>query len=199
MVHVVSSSSKGLDREMYDDLVARGWRMMGPEDIAGSEAKPGWPYVVIARDDTLSANSVEVWGYVLEHEFVHMVAAANLTFEGVNLAEVMREAEGSFTHRARFHEVCADYYPLDTEGNHRPVAESYGAMSRMPDLLSALAEYAVDDLEYDPPAHFDVLPITGIPLVDAACVWDREAMERIETLYDAKRGDGAFEILFPLY
>ena len=199
VVHVVSSESEGLDQEMYEDLSARGWRMMGPEDFAGSIEKPGWPYVVIALEDTLNANTIEVWGYVLEHEYVHMVAAENLALEGINLAEVMRGENGVFTHRARFHEVCADYYPLDAEGNHRPVAEFYGAMPRMTELLDVLAEYSEEDLEYISDPNLTILPITGISLLDAACVWDREAMERVRTLFDARRGDGSFDILFPVY
>lgn len=196
VLHVVSGDSEGIDGEMYQDLLAREWYIMGPEDFAGSIEKQGWPYVVIAREETLDANPVKVWGYVLDHEFVHMVAAANLATEGLNLAELMRAPDGIFTHEARFHEVCADYYPRDEDGNHRPVARSYGAMDRMPQLLEVLDDGAP---AHDPPPGYEVLDITGVPLVDAACVWDREAMEAVRDLYDAERGLGAFDVLFPTY
>jgi hypothetical protein len=79
------------------------------------------------------------------------------------------------------------------------VAEFYGAMPRMTELLDVLAEYSEEDLEYISDPNLTILPITGISLLDAACVWDREAMERVRTLFDARRGDGSFDILFPVY
>lgn len=199
LMYVVSAESQGVDREMYQDLLTRGWRIMGPEDFAESVVKPGWPYIVIAREDALNANSVQVWGYVLEHEFVHMVAAANLASEGANLADLMRNPDGGFTHQARFHEVCADFYPRDETGDHRPVAPFYGAMTRMPELIEVLETYDSEALSYRPPSDYEVLTITGIPVLDAACVWDRRAMERVRFLYDAQLDEGAFDVLFPIY
>jgi hypothetical protein len=172
---------------------------MGPEDFAGSTKKAGWPYIVIAREDALDANSAGGWGYVLDHEIAHMIAAANLATEGLNLAELMRKPDGTFTHEAFFHEVCADFYPRDQDGNHRPVARFYDAMNRMPELLHVLREYDSEVLTYEPPPDYEVLAITGISLVDAACAWDRKAMEAVRELYDTKRGPGAFNALFPAY
>jgi hypothetical protein len=198
-LHVVGAGSEGVDGEMYRDLLGRGWRIMGPEDFAGSIEKPGWPYLVVARADALDANAVAGWGYVLDHEFVHMVAAANLWSEGLNLAELMRRADGTFTPEARFHEVCADFYPRDVQGRHRPVAQFYGALDKMPALLRVLQAYDPADLAHDAPADYQVLNITSLPVVDAACVWDRQAIEAVRALYDQEQGAGAFDALFPSY
>lgn len=198
-MHVVGRDSQGVDRAMYQDLVARQWRIMGPEDFPQSADKSGWPYLVIALQDTLDANSVAGWGYVLEHEWVHMVAAANLATAGLNLAELMRSPDGSFSHQARFHEVCADFYPRDPNGEHRPVAAFYGALQRMPELLRVLSAFEPPALAYQPAAEYQVLAITGLPLVDAACVWDRAAMQAVRRLYDERQGTGAFNLLFPGY
>jgi hypothetical protein len=172
---------------------------MGPEDIAGSIQKSGWPYIVIAREDALNAIAVEGWTYVLDHELVHMIAAANLATEGHNLAELMRRPDGTFTHAARFHEVCADFYPRDEDGNHRPVAVFYDALNTMPELLRVLSEYEAETLAYHPPSGYEVLTITGVALVDSACTWDRRAMDVLRDLYDGKRDVGAFDVLFPSY
>jgi hypothetical protein len=198
-MHVVSGDSQGIDRAMYQDLIARRWRVMGPEDFAGSASKPGWPYLVIALQDTLDANSVEGWGYVLDHEWVHMTAAANLATADLNLAQLMRGPDGRFSHQARFHEVCADFFPRDPNGEHRPVAEFYGALGRMPELLRVLSAVDPQELAYQPPPQYQILAITGVPLVDAACVWDRAAMRAVRRLYDQRQGDGAFDLLFPGY
>jgi len=198
-LHVVGQDSDGVDGQMYEDLLERQWRIMGPEDFAESITKPGWPYIVIAREETLDAISAEGWGYVLDHELVHMVAAANLAANGLNLAELMRSPDGTFGHKARFHEVCADFYPRDAEGEHHPVARFYGAMDRMPELLRVLEEYDAEALAYQSPPDYEVLAITGKPLVDAACAWDHQAVEVVRGLYDEKRGPGAFDALFPSY
>jgi hypothetical protein len=198
-MHVVSRDSEGTDGEMYRDLLERRWRIMGPEDFAESIKKSGWPYIVIAREDALDANSAGGWGYVLDHELVHMIAAANLASEGLNLAELMRNPNGTFTHEALFHEVCADFYPRDKDGDHRPVARFYDAMNKMPELLQVLREYDSKVVAHSPPPDYEVLAITGIPLVDAACAWDRTAMETVRDLYDKKRGSDAFNELFPTY
>ena len=198
-IYVVSSASEGVEGAMYRDLIARQLRIMGPEDVADSTQLSGWPDIAIAIEEDLNVLSVTGWRYVLDHESVHMVAAANLAGEGVNLAQLMRQPDGSFTHVARFHEVCADYYPRDTTGNHRPVARFYGAMEKMPGLLEALEKAGDAALTYQPPPGFEVLPITGLALVDAACVWDREAQQRVRELYDAQMGEGAFDALFPMY
>jgi hypothetical protein len=198
-MHVVGRDSEGIDGDMYQDLLQRRWRIMGPEDFAASIQKSGWPYIVIALEDELDAISAEGWGYVLAHELVHITAAANIATEGLNLAELMRNPDGTFTHAALFHEVCADFYPRDKDGNHRPVAVFYGAMTRMPELLRVLSEYDSTVIAYDPPPDYEVLAITGISLVDAACAWDRSAIEVVRDLYDKKRGPGAFNVLFPLY
>jgi hypothetical protein len=184
---------------MYRDLVERAWYIMGPEDFAASESKLGWPFILIAREETLDFNPVETWYHVIEHEYVHMAAAANVALDGESIAVLMRGPDGSFTHRARFHEVCADYYPRDDAGAHRPVALFYGAIERMAELLRALESYEAEQLAFQAQAGYTVLTITGIPVVDAACVWDREAMAVVQELYDAKEGAGAFDILFPAY
>jgi hypothetical protein len=198
-LHVVGSNSTGLEGVMYRDLIARRLRIMGPEDVADSAQLPGWPYLVIAVQEDLNANSVTGWGYVLEHEYVHMVAAANLAADGVNLAQLMRQPDGTFTHQALFHEVCADFFPRDPDGNHRPVASFYGAMDRMPELLRVLEGMDAAALAHQPPSHYEILPITGLPLMDAACVWDREALRRVQELYDEQMGPGAFDTLLPTY
>jgi len=198
-MHVVGENSAGIDGAMYRDLLERRWRIMGPEDVAESVEKSGWPFIVIAREDELDALSVEGWGYVLDHELVHIIAAANLALEGQNLAEFMRKSDGSFTHEARFHEVCADFYPKDENGNHHPVAIRYGAMDRMSELLRVLGEVDAAAVAYDPPVDYEILPITGSPVVDAACVWDRTAMNTVRDLYDQKQGPGGFDLLFPEY
>jgi hypothetical protein len=198
-MHVVGENSPGSDGAMYRDLLERGWRIMGPEDVAESVEKSGWPFIVIAREEEVDALSVEGWGPVLDHELVHIIAAANVATEGQNLAELMRKSDGSFTHEARFHEVCADFYPRDENGNHHPVAVGYGAMDRMPELLRILEEVDAAALAYDPPAGYVILPITGNSLVDAACVWDRNAMAVVRDLVDQKQGLGAFDLLFPEY
>jgi hypothetical protein len=198
-MHVVGRSSTGLEGAMYRDLVNRRLRIMGPEDFAGSAELSGWPHLVVAIEEDVNANSVTGWRYVLEHERVHMVAAANLAAEGVNLAQLMRKPDGTFTNEALFHEVCADFFPRDQEGNHRPVASFYDAMKRMPELLRALEEVDSAAITYQPPPHYEILPITGLTLLDAACVWDREAMRMVRELYDGKMGPGAFDALFPTY
>ena len=73
-MHVVSGASEGVDGAMYHDLLERALRIMGPEDYAASIQKAGWPYIVIARQDTLDANPAGVWGYVLDHEFEDRVS-----------------------------------------------------------------------------------------------------------------------------
>jgi hypothetical protein len=198
-MHVVSSASEGIEGAMYRDLIARRLRIMGPEDVADSAQLSGWPDIVIAIEEDLSALSVTGWRYVLDHESVHMVAAANLAGEGVNLAQLMRQPDGTFTHAARFHEVCADYYPRDAAGNHRPVARFYGAMTKMPELLGVLEEAGDIADTYQPPPGHQILPITGLPLVDAACAWDRDAQQMVRERYDAQMGAGAFDTLFPAY
>ena len=198
-MHVVGENSAGIDGAMYRDLLERRWRIMGPEDVAESVEKSGWPFIVIAREDELDALSVEGWGYVLDHELVHIIAAANLALEGQNLAEFMRKSDGSFTHEARFHEVCADFYPKDENGNHHPVAIRYGAMDRMSELLRVLGEVDAAAVAYDPPVDYEILPITGSSLVDAACVWDRTAMAVVRDLVDQQQGSGGFDLLFPEY
>jgi hypothetical protein len=198
-LHVVSKDSEGIDGDMYQDLIQRRWRVMGPEDFAASIGKAGWPYIVIAREDALDAISVAGWGYVLDHELVHMVAAANLAIDSLNLAELMRRPDGTFTNEARFHEVCADFYPRDEDGNHRPVASGYDAMDRMPQLLRVVEEHDSQLTAYQLPPDFEVLAITGSSLVDAACVWDRTAMTIVRDLYDEMQGQGAFNALFPSY
>jgi hypothetical protein len=52
---------------------------------------------------------------------------------------------------------------------------------------------------YDPPPNYEVIAVTGNSLVDAACVWDRAAIESVKELFDRKRGPGAFNALFPQY
>jgi hypothetical protein len=198
-MHIVSSTSEGIEGAMYRDLIARQLRIMGPEDVAHSTQLSGWPDIVIAIEEDLDVLSVTGWRYVLDHESVHMVAAANLAAGGVNLAGLMRQPDGTFTHMARFHEVCADYYPRDAAGNHRPVARFYGAMDKMPELLGVLEEADDAAVTYQPPPGYEVLPITGLALADAACVWDREAQQRVRELYDAQEGAGAFDALFPAY
>jgi hypothetical protein len=198
-MYVVGRDSTGMEGAMYHDLIERRLRIMGPEDFAGSAHLSGWPYLVVAIEEDLNANSVTGWRYVLEHERVHMVAASNLAAEGVNLAQLMRRPDGTFTNEALFHEVCADFYPRDQEGNHRPVASFYDAMNRMPELLRVLEEVDSAAITYQPPTHYEILPITGLSLVDAACVWDREAMQMVRELYDGRVGPGAFDALFPAY
>ena len=180
-----TSASHPVLRAMAQDMKARSFNFMGPEDFHYSAELDGYPFTLFT---TLGeANVPQPGSRLYEHEFIHMAAAANvLDRYGVPLAKLMRPDGCAFTPRARFHEVCADY--------RRNTAPVYGASTSMPRLLEVVEGIAPD---YERLDDFEVrLELTGVSLVDAACLWDLEAMDALEDLYDGVEGVGAFETLF---
>lgn len=175
-----------VDRAMAFDLEARGFNYMGPEDFYLSARKPGYPFVLFTTKD---AQALPKPGTPLfEHEYTHMAAADTLQkLYRRPLASEMRPDGCTFSYRARFHEVCADW--------KRFVAPVYASRAIMPKVIGVI--------EADAPAYarrddyVGKVDITGIDLLDAACLWDLRAIARLENLYDQRTTPGAFQRLFP--
>ena len=186
-VHFVSTASDSvIERAMAHDMNARGFGFMGPEDFHYSVELEGYPFTLIT---TRSEAQVPQPGSGLyEHEFVHMAAAQNvMTRYQLPLARLMRPGGCEFTSSARFHEVCADWDNF--------VAPSYGSATKMQELLSVIEPLDPEWERTD--AFVGRVDVTGIDLIDSACLWDLGAIHELRQLYDAEQGEEAFDALFP--
>lgn len=168
---IVSSSSTGLEAEIYQDLVKRNFRATtGPDEGFDTQSLECHLSCVFVPLDVVNALTVPSWKSVLRHEQRHMLQAAN----NPDLAREFRRTETSlFSTYAAFLEACADEGILVAD-------ETYLSSVRMPRLRQTLGANAKT-------------------MIDRACEGYREDYDSVVQMYDAKQGAGSFANLFPPY
>jgi hypothetical protein len=167
---IVSSTSTGIEGDIYRDLRARNFRSStGPDEGIDTHSLSCYPNCVFVPVEEVNALTVDVWVQVFRHEYRHMLQASH----NPNMSTDFRGPDGRFTVYAAFSEVCADF--------GLNVAPVYQAQVRMEQVRA-------------------VVGADQQPLIDQACQGDRPSYDKLVQLYNtAKASDQAFALLYSTY